>query len=285
MPSLAYINGKFMPMDQATVPINDRGYQFADAVYEVISGINGRLFCLDAHFDRLERSMRELDFPFVGREGLREILFELIRRSELKDVKIYIQISRGVAPRLHEYDNITLIPQIIMTIRQAHPMDPEKREQGVSTITVPDIRWGRCDIKTTNLLPNVMAKQKALAANVYDAIFVSSEGYVREATSSNVFVVKSGKLITHPLTPNILPGITRKVLLALCEEIGLTVWEDFFTVDTLYGADEIFLSGTITEVLPVVEVDGRSISGKNVGPYCKQLYKQLRSRMLCECQS
>ena len=166
-----------------------------------------------------------------------------------------------------------------MTIRPVHEKPPGMRAKGCAAITVTDIRWGRCDIKTVQLLPNCMAKQQALAAKAFDAIFVSEEGTVREGTSSNLFIVKDGVLVTHPLTPQILPGITRLVLLEICREEDLTVEEHFYDRDQLAAADEVFLSGTITEVLPITTIDGRPVGDGTVGPVSRRLYAVLRQRM------
>jgi D-alanine transaminase len=163
-----------------------------------------------------------------------------------------------------------------MTIREVEEKPPELRKNGAAAITVEDFRWGRCDLKTVQLLPNVLAKQKALTAGVFDAVFVSSEGVVREATSSNICIVADGTVITHPLTPQILPGITRMVVIDLCREVDIPVSERFFKTDALYGAEEAFLTGTVTEVLPIVTIDGHRIGDGQVGPVTARLYDALR---------
>lgn len=275
MPELAYVNGSIMDIDKAVVPIEDRGYQFGDAVYEFIASYNGRLFCMDEHIDRLMRSMKGLAFPEMDRGGIETAVLTLFERAAFPRAGLYIQISRGTAPRNHPFPDAAPL-QFIMTIRPVTEKPPELRASGADAITVEDFRWGRCDLKTVQLLPNVLAKQQAVAAGVFDAIFVTPEGVVREATSSNVAIVKDGALITHPLTPNILPGITRKVVIDLCAGLDIPVVERFFKTDELYGADEAFLSGTVTEVLPVVDVDGRAIGSGAVGPVTRRLYDALR---------
>lgn len=277
MPELAYLNGKFMPIEEAMVPIEDRGYQFGDAVYEFIASYNGRLFFLDAHLERLEKSLNALAFPPVPMEKIKEAVLELFQKAELPRAGVYIQISRGVAPRNHVFTT-PLKPQLVMTIRKVREVDPKIRETGASVITTKDFRWGRCDIKTVQILPNAMAKQKALESGAYDAIFVAENGVVREATSSNVFIIAGGKLKTHPLTENILGGITRNAVLDCAREIGLEAVEQFYYVEELYGAEEVFLSSTTTEVVSVVTIDGKPVGDGRVGPWAKRLGEVLKRK-------
>jgi D-alanine transaminase len=277
MPELAYLNGEFLPIDKALVPIEDRGYQFGDAVYEFIASYKGRLFCLEEHLDRLDRSLKGLSFPPVSRETIRKAVLTLFEKAEIQRAGIYIQISRGASPRNHAFPD-SVNPQIVMTIRKIEEKPPELRKNGAAAITVEDFRWGRCDLKTVQLLPNVLAKQKALAAGVFDAIFVSPEGVVREGTSSNICIVADGVVITHPLTPQILPGITRMVVIDLCRELNIPVSERFFKTDALYGSEEAFLTGTVTEVLPIVTIDGHRIGDGQVGPVTTRLFEALRQR-------
>ncbi|MEW6671992.1 MAG: D-amino acid aminotransferase [Thermodesulfobacteriota bacterium] len=281
MPELAYVNGAFLPIEKAMVPVEDRGYQFGDAVYEYIASYNGRLFFVEAHLDRLKRSLDALAFPTVSIEKIRAAVNELFHRAGLPRVGVYIQISRGVAPRNHAFPNAAE-PQLVMTIRKVKEIDPALRETGAFAITVRDFRWGRCDIKTVQILANVLAKQKAIDSGAYDAIFVAENGVVREATSSNVFIVEKGTLVTHPLTENILPGITRAVLLSCAKEIHLEIAERFFGKEELYAADEVFLTGTTTEVLPIVKIDGKPIAGGGVGSRTRRLEEALRQK--CHAQ-
>jgi len=274
MPELAYLNGKIMPIDQAMVPVEDRGYQFGDAVYEYIASYNGRLFCLEQHLDRLERSMAELAFPRIPRDGIRQAILDLFGRAGIARAGVYIQISRGVAPRNHPFPE-TAVPQVVMTVRPVMDKPATVLANGAAAITTVDQRWGRCDIKTVQLLANVLAKQKAVAAGCAEAILVSAEGVVREATSSNVFIVKNNRLVTHPLTPAILPGITRNELIAICHEEKIVVDERFFGAAELFAADEVFLSGTVTEVFPIVKVDGKTIGTGKPGPMAARLLELL----------
>ena len=275
MPELAYLNGEILPIEKAYVPIEDRGYQFGDAVYEFIASYNGKLFCLDKHLDRLEHSMQGLSMPTIPREDIRNAVMRLFEKSGIARAGIYMQISRGVSPRNHPFPE-SAKPQFAMTIRPVEEKPPELRQTGATAITVEDLRWGRCDLKTVQLLPNVLAKQMAQEAGVFDAIFVSQEGVVREATSSNIFIVTDGRLVTHPLTPQILPGITRTVVIDLCRTIDLAVEERFYSVDDLFSAEEAFLTGTVTEVLPIVTVDGNRIGNGRVGSVTSRLYRALR---------
>jgi D-alanine transaminase len=279
MPELAYVTGEIMPIEKAVVPIEDRGYQFGDGVYEFIASYEGRPFMLEEHLDRLERSMRELAFDPISRADIGKAVLDLFTLSGYPRAGLYIQISRGVAPRNHAFTP-GMTPQIIMTIRPVNEMPAEKRKHGATAITVKDTRWGRCDIKTVQLLSNSLAKQKSLDAGCDDAIFVSDQGVVREGTSSNLFIVSKARLTTHPLTDNILPGITRMVVLGLCKDVDLEVEESFFGIDALYGADEAFLTGTVTELLPVVRIDGRAIGNGEVGPITRRLYDLLRKQAL-----
>jgi len=279
MPELAYVNGKILPISEAVVSIEDRGYQFADAIYEVIASEAGKLFCLEYHMERLERSMVALHYPALSLEDIEKAVLTLFEKAALPRAAVYIQISRGVAPRNHAYDNSTLRPQIVMTVRPIQEASTSKREKGISVISVIDTRWGRCDIKTVQLLPNAMAKQRALDCGADDAIFITDEGIVREGTSSNLFIVSDGTLYTHPLTPEILPGITRRVILDICRKLRYPVIEQFFTLEEAHAADEVFLTGTIAEVMPVVTIDDEPVGDGTVGEISRSLYEELKRRM------
>jgi D-alanine transaminase len=277
MPELAYLNGEILPIEKAYVSIEDRGYQFGDAVYEFIASYEGKLFCLDDHLDRLERSMQGLSMPMIAREDLFAAVMNFFKKADIARAGIYMQISRGVSPRNHPFPD-TSKTQFVMTIRPVEEKPPELRQKGATAITVEDFRWGRCDLKTVQLLPNVLAKQKAEESGAFDAIFVTQKGVVRETTSSNIFIVSDGRLITHPLTPQILPGITRKVVIELAQRLDLAVEETFFNTQDLFGADEAFLTGTVTEVLPIVAVDDNRIGDGVVGSITSRLYKALREK-------
>jgi D-alanine transaminase len=278
MPELAYVNGVVGPIEQAVVSVEDRGYQFGDAVYEVIASYNGRLFYLEAHMQRLARSLTALQYTAVDLEALQATVLDLYDQAQLPRAAVYIQVSRGVAPRNHAYDD-ALTPQIVMTVREIGDMPVEYRQQGVGVMSVPDTRWGRCDIKTVQLLANSMAKQQALDRGLFDAIFVAPDGTVREATSSNVMIVSQGKVITHPLEEIILPGITRSQVLRLAATGTIKTEERYYDIEELYAAQEVLLTGTITEVLPVVRVDDRPIGDGRVGPVARQLLASLHDEI------
>lgn len=277
MPELAYVNGEIMPIEEALVPIEDRGYQFGDAVYEYLASYNGRLFALEAHLDRLENSLRALGFPPLSREEIRGAILALFQNAGLTRTGIYVQISRGVAPRYHPFPQHST-PQIVMTARQVPHIPPEWIEQGIRTITVPDTRWGRCDIKTVQLLANVLARQRALDAGAHDAIFIGPGEVVREATAANLFMREGERLRTHPLTSAILPGITRAVLLDICRQQGIAVQEAFFNKEALSAADEVFLTGTVIDVLPVIRIDDQAVGGGRPGPMAMALRDRLQAR-------
>lgn len=275
MPELAYVNGKIGPIEEAVVPIEDRGYNFGDAVYEYVASYSGRLFRLEDHLARLSRSMAGLFFPPVSIDQVRDAINELYRASGIERAGIYLQISRGVDRRDHPFPKAP-VPQLVMTVRPLKEKPAHLRKDGAAAITVTDFRWGRCDLKTVQLLPNVMAKQQALDSGTFDAVFVSDAGIVREATSSNFFIVSGGMLMTHPLTENILAGITRQVLLEIAAEQKIPVEERFFTLEEVFAADEAFLSGTTTEVIPVVTIDGNPVGDGKVGPLSEKLFAALR---------
>lgn len=275
MQELAYINGSITTISEARVPIEDRGYQFGDAVYEFFATYHGTIFAMQAHMDRLARSLEMLDFPPMDLDKIEQTLHHLVKVSEISRAGIYLQISRGVAPRNHAFPRDTQ-PQVAITVRQAAEIPERIRTDGARAITVADIRWGRCDIKTVQLLPNVLAKQQALDAGADDAIFVSPEGHVREGTSSNLFMAKGGDLFTHPLTHEILPGVTRKVILEICGRENTMVHETCFSEQQLMEADEVFLTGTVTEVLPVTRINGNPIGQGGPGPLSRQLQALLR---------
>lgn len=275
MPELAWLNGRIMPIAQAQVPIEDRGYQFGDAVYEFIASYNGRLFAMDDHLNRLENSLRALGFSPLDRVMMEQAVTDVFQQAQTPRAGVYIQISRGVAPRNHAFDP-SVKAQIVITVRPVHEVPDTVRGAGAHAITVNDIRWSRCDVKTVQLLPNVLAKQQAVEAGTNDAIFVAADGTVREATSSNVFIVADGKLMTHPLTPHILPGITRARIIAIARVGGLAVDEVFFNQEQMMAADEVFLTGTVTEVLPVSRINDQAIGNGRPGPLAQRLLAGLR---------
>ncbi len=256
MGELAFVNGRFMPLDEAVVPIEDRGFQFADGVYEVVATYGGKPFALKPHFERLERSLAALSLALdIRTYGLEALLREGLERAGFDETLVYIQVTRGVAPRHHEFPAAPVDPTVVMTFKQLYRIPQAHYERGVAVISAPDQRWRRCDIKTIALLPNILAKQQARAAGAFETLLVDGEGRVTEGSSTSAFCVVDGAVHTAPEGPQILPSITRGQLLELAGELGLPVVEDFRTLDEFKAADEVFLAGTTTEAMPVVRID------------------------------
>jgi len=278
VPNVAFINGAFMPLDEAKVSIEDRGFQFGDGIYEVVRTYRGRPFSLDAHLARLDRSAAALDLtqPYSRADWTHHVL-EGIKRASYPEAKIYIQITRGAAPRDHAYSD-EATPTVVMTVREFHPLDRSIQATGVEAITTEDIRWGRCDIKSVNLLANVLARQQVKQARVFEAILVNA-GLVTEGAISNVMVVQGGTVVTAPEGSRILSGITRAVVLGLALSEGLPIQERFVSQTDLYEADEVFLTGTTVEVLAVVRIDGKVIGDGRPGPITKRLAASFTRRV------
>lgn len=270
MPDIAFINGRFLPWEEANISVDDRGFQFGDAVYEVIRTYRGSPFELVAHLDRLNRSARELSLrqPYT-RDQWTGWIQQGLSLAGYQDAKIYIQLTRGVAPREHSFPS-DILPTVVMTIRKFHPLVPEVRRAGVSACTREDLRWGRCDIKSVNLLANVLAREEAKKAGVFETILVR-DGFVMEGALSNVMAVQGGVVMTAPEGPRILSGVTRTVVLELAKKDDIEIEEQFIPVDLLYGADEVFLTGTTLEVLGVIRIDGKTIGSGQPGPITKTL--------------
>ena len=266
MPRVSYVNGQYLRHRQAAVHVEDRGYQFADAIYEVIAIVGGRLVDEALHFERLERSLREIrmEMPF-SREIFRLKIAELLRLNRLRNGSLYIQVSRGVAPRNHKLPE-TIIPSVVITVRPLVPPSVDLLKDGVAVITVPDIRWKRPDIKSVALLANILAKDEAVRRNVYEAWQVNSEGEVSEGTSTNAWIVKDGCLVTHPAGTGILNGVTRLALLKIANRAGVDIVERPFSVDEAISADEAFLTSTSSFLIPVVRIDDKQIGDGRPGP-------------------
>lgn len=270
MPDVAFINGRFIPWQDATISIDDRGFQFGDAVYEVIRTYRGTPFQLEAHVARLDRSARELLIPqpYSKAQWMQWIQHGL-SHAGYQEAKIYIQITRGVAPREHSFPSQSR-PTIVMTIRELQGLPSDIRRTGVAACTREDLRWGRCDIKSVNLLANVLAREEARKAGVFETIFVR-DGLVMEGALSNVMAVRDGVVMTAPEGPRILSGVTRAVVLDLAKNADIPIEERFVPLDGLYAADEVFLTGTTLEVLGVVQIDGKTIGFGQPGPITKTL--------------
>jgi D-alanine transaminase len=270
VPPVAFINGAFVPLAEAKISVEDRGFQFGDGVYEVIRTYKGRPFAVETHLARLDRSATALDLeqPYSCAEWI-SYIHEGIRRAAYPESKIYIQVTRGVAPRDHAYSEETT-PTVVMIIREFHPLDRSIQAAGVDAMTTEDIRWGRCDIKSVNLIANVLARQRVKEAKVFEAILVKA-GWITEGAVSNVMVVQGGTVVTAPEGRCILSGVTRAVVLNLALSQGLPVQERFVSQADLYEADEVFLTGTTVEVLAVVRIDGKIIGDGRPGPVTQRL--------------
>lgn len=258
-----YLNGKLVPYPAATVSVEDWGFLFAEGVYEVMRIVGGRAFRLEAHLDRLERSAAALDLELpITREELGRSAADVAAKNEIKEGTVYVQLTRGAAPRAQAYP-ANMQATLVMVARPFSGGSEEQRENGVSAITAPDIRWGLCEVKTIGLLPNVMAGRQAARQGAYEAIFVR-DGVVTEGTRSSAFCVRAGTVYTHPID-NILPSITRQVAIDLLRSEGVDVQEVGVRIDEFREADEIFLTGTMTEVTSVVELDGARVADGEPG--------------------
>jgi D-alanine transaminase len=269
MSRMAYVNGRYLPLRAAMVHVEDRGYQFGDAVYEVCEVRQGRLIDDRRHLARLQRSLGELQIRLpMSEAALGTVLREVVARNRIGYGIVYLQVSRGVARRDHAFPSPEVPPSVVVTAR---PLSARRNEAlaaaGIAVIIVPDNRWGRVDIKTTGLLPNVLARQAAIAQGARDAWFVDKDGMVTEAASSNAWIVtEAGRLVTRPADHAILKGITRTVLFDAVKAQGLAVEERAFTLAEAYAAREAFVTAASQIVLPVVRIDGHVIGDGKPGP-------------------
>jgi D-alanine transaminase len=277
-----YLNGAYVPRGRATVSVDDRGFLFGDGVYEVIRVVAGGYVDADRHLARLRRSLSELRLPDPAGDGidLLAVGTELLRRQGIgseSQAVVYIQVTRGAAPRRHAFPAPGTPSTVFVS---AWPFAPkhELMATGVAAITHADLRWQRCDIKSLNLLPNVLANQRATEQGAYEAILVR-DGVVTEGTHSNAFAVVDGVLRTHPNGPAILPGVTRDIVLELARAEAIEVREEALGLDELARADEVFFTGTTTDVMPVISIDGRTVRAGTPGPVTRRLGDSLARRM------
>jgi D-alanine transaminase len=274
MSRIAFVNGRYLPLRQAMVHVEDRGYQFGDAVYEVCEVREGRLIDQRRHLDRLKRSLDALQIrPPMSQASLGVVLREVVARNRIGYGIVYLQVSRGVARRDHGFPAPEVPPSVVVTARALNTRKNEAlAAAGIAVISVPDNRWGRVDIKTTGLLPNVLARQAAIAQGARDAWFVDKDGTVTEAASANAWIVTpSGRVVTRPVDHGILKGITRTVLFDVIKAQGLSVEERPFTLSEAYGAREAFVTAASQIVLPVVRIDGHVIGEGKPGPLATAL--------------
>lgn len=279
MKELTYFNGEMVESGAKVVSLDDRGYCFGDGVYEVVRVYNGRAFAFSYHQDRLYRSMREMDIPVrMPPDELQELHEIMIEQSEIRDGYIYLQITRGVSPRHHAFERSKLEPQMYMFIKPI-TTDLGALQNGVKAITLPDDRWARVDIKTLNLIPNILAQTKAEKKGAYTAILVR-DGIVTEGATSNLFVMKDGVCYTHPADHHILKGITRQLIVTrVAPTAGITVIEREFDEAFLKDADEIFFTDTIGGVIPVVTLNREPVGDGTPGKAAKVLAEQLQHLM------
>jgi len=280
MPTV-YLNGDFLPLEHAKLSVLDRGFIFGDGVYEVWRVIDGKLFEHKRHDARLRRGLKslELDVPAKDIDVLSDVAARLLKENGLTSGEgtFYLEITRGAAPRTHAYPAAGTKATVLAMVSKFE-VPHALREKGAKAITHPDGRWLHCDIKTVQLLPNVMAKQRAQVAGALEAIFIR-DGIVTEGTHTSVLGVKNGQLMTHPLSPLILPSVTREIVLEIAREQGVPVQEEAFTEKELFQLDELFVSGTTTDITPIVDVDGKRIGDGKPGPVSRQLYEGLKSRL------
>lgn len=267
MPRIAYVNGRYLPHAAAAVHIEDRGYQFADGVYEVCEVARGFIIDMTGHLDRLARSLSELRMAWpMSRVTLQIVIAEVVRRNRVRDGLVYLQVTRGVAGRDFLFPANTK-PSIVVTAKKVDPAINTRRAQtGIGVITVPETRWDRVDIKTVGLLPNVLAKEAAKAAGAQEAWFVDSDGIVKEGGSSNAWIItRDGTLVTRPAEHGILRGITRTRLFDVAARLGLRIEERGFTVEEAKAAREAFISSATTVAMPVVMIDGSPVANGHPG--------------------
>jgi len=278
---LVHLDGRYIDAGEAKISALDRGFIFGDGVYEVWRVVRGQLFEAARHQARLERGLRELRIarPADGSlERLTAIGQRLLKENDLEDgdATLYVEITRGTAARMHQFPPAGTVPTLLVMASAFAPSDT--RFTGTRIITQPDVRWLRCDLKTVQLLPNVMARQAATEAGASEAIFVR-DGLITEGTHTTVFAVIDGILRTHPANHLVLPGVTRDVVIELATDVGVKVRQDAIAVDELSRATELFLTGTTTDVTPVISVDGRPIGNGSPGPIARALLDRLLERM------
>lgn len=275
MARYAYVNGRYVDHRDASVHIEDRGYQLADGVYEVVGVRDGRLVDEGPHIDRLDRSLRELriDWP-VSRAALSFVMRELMRRNRLRDGLIYMQVTRGVARRDHAFPTVPVKPALVLTTKNSKRAEADPGA-GIAVKSQPDIRWERCDIKTVALLPNVLAKQAARESGAYEAWLVDTDGCVTEGASTNAWIVtKDGELVTRQTDNGILAGITRHTLKSLCNALQLKFVERPFSLAEAKKAQEAFITSATSFVTPVVKIDGDTVGDGKVGPMARRLREE-----------
>ncbi|MDX0442650.1 D-amino-acid transaminase [Sinorhizobium medicae] len=274
MPRIAYVNGTYVRHAEAAIHVEDRGYQFADGVYEVCEVRHRFIIDLNRHLDRLGRSLHELAIRWpMSRAALVHVIREVLRRNRVRNGLFYLQVTRGVARRDHVFPAADTPPSIVVTAKRTDPgAIARKNTEGISAITVPENRWDRVDIKSIGLLPNVLARQQAKEAGAQEAIFVDADGMVKEGAATNVWIVdREGTLRTRPAESGILRGITRTTLMDVAGPLGLTVEESAFSVEEMLAAREVFITAATSICFPVISVDGKTIGNGHPGSIAQNI--------------
>lgn len=277
-------NNKIVERSEVKIDMEDRGYQFADGIYDVVRAYNGKFFTLNEHVDRLFSSAEkiELNMPFT-KDELKKLLSKLIKENGIDTGNVYMQLTRGIGiPRNHTYTDPELVPPVFTATTTIVPRDQEKMNQGMSAFIVPDMRWLRCDIKSISLLGNIMAKHEAHKKGGDEAI-LHRDGVVTECSSSNVWMIKENTIYTHPDGNLVLPGITKIMLLKVAREAGMLVKEEAFTIEDLKEADEVFASSTTMEAMPIISIDGKPVGQGKRGAVVEKLQKLYVDAVEKEC--
>jgi D-alanine transaminase len=277
MSRIAYVNGRYVPLREASVNVEDRGYQFADGVYEVCEIRSGRIVDMPRHLARLQRSLGELRIaPPMSFPALETVIHEVVRRNRIGYGIVYLQITRGVARRDHAFPTTPVKPALVVTARSLNlQRNQDNAAKGIAVVTTPENRWARVDIKTVSLLPNVLARQGARDRGAYEAWFVDANGFVTEGASSNAWIVtRDGRVVTRPTDNGILAGITRAVLFNVLEALQLKLEERPFTVDDVGKAAEAFVTSASQIVMPVIKVDDHVVGDGKPGPVARRLREE-----------
>jgi D-alanine transaminase len=270
---MMYYKNRFMEKRDVSISPDDRGYYFGDGIYEVFRIYQGHIYEKEAHLQRLVRSAKEVSINLPEPiESIDKMIHKLIEVERISDGTLYLQITRGESPRSHPFPQFN-IPAVMMAFCTEVQRPIASMQKGITAITLDDIRWLRCDIKTLNLLPNILAKQAAIEHGAGEVI-LHRNGTVTECSSSNIMIVQAGVLLTHPINNLILHGITRAVVLKLAQSLGIEIKEETFTVQQLMEADEAFLTGTTVEITPIIEIDGKKVSSGSPGPVTQRLQRE-----------
>lgn len=285
---IVYLNGKYLPREQATICVDDRGFLFGDGIYEVMNVYQGYPFLMNEHLQRLNDGLRALSIRGVNTAIFPDVCRRLLKENDLSESNctLYIQVTRGAAPRLHAFPSRNVPPTVFVAANALQPGLGTSSES-LTVILVPDVRWARCDIKSISLVANVLARQRAIDAGVREAIFVRN-GVVMEGTASNLFAVFDGEVYTHPKTNYLLPGVTRDVVLSLCAEQDIPLHTVPILEQDIHNAQEIFVTSTTMEVMPVVELDHRPVANGVPGPVTlklKQAFKEMVAEFLRQQKS